>query len=77
MRWMRYFVFRQQGVWAVRHGDRVCCAFSSQADAVRAAIETAQDFGDQFYGAEVLVQDEDDEFYTIWTYGEHLDPPKR
>ena len=70
MRSMRYFVFRQQGVWAVKHGDRVCCAFSSQADAIRAAIETAHDFGDQFNGAEVLLQGEDDEYRTVWTYGQ-------
>lgn len=77
MRCTRYFISRRQDVWAVRHGDKVCCAFSSQADAILAAIETAQDFGDQFHGAEVLVQDEDGEYRTIWTYGEDADPSER
>ena len=74
MRCMRYFIFRQQGEWAVKHGDKVCCAFSSQADAIRAAIETARDFGDEFHGAEVLLQDDGDDYRTIWTYGEDPDP---
>jgi len=70
MRCMRYYVFRQQGGWAVRHGDMVCCDFSSQAEAIHAAIETAHDFGDQFHGAEVLVESDADQFRTIWTYGQ-------
>lgn len=70
MRCMQYHVFRQNGTWAVRHGDKVCCAFPSQAEAIHAAIETAQDFGDDFHGAAVLLEQEDGQFRTHWTYGE-------
>jgi len=70
MRCMNYYVFRQNGKWAVRHGDKVCCAFPSQAEAIHAAIETAEDFGDDFHGAAVLVEGEDGQFRTFWTYGE-------
>ena len=75
MRCMRYYVFRQQGGWAVRHGDKVCCAFPSEADAIHAAIETAQDFGDRFDGAEVLVEGEDAQFRIVWPKGQDPDPP--
>jgi hypothetical protein len=73
MRGMNYYVSRQGGQWAVEHGNKVCCAFPSKAEAIHAAIETAQDFGDEFHGAAVLVKGEDGQFQTLWTYGEELD----
>ncbi len=76
MRCMRYYVFRRDDDWAVKHGDKVCCAFASQAEAIHAAIETAHDFGDAFHGAEVLVEDEGGEYRTRWTYGQDPYPPR-
>jgi hypothetical protein len=76
MRCMRYYVFRKDGGWSVKHGNKVCCSFNSKADAIRAAIETAHDFGDDFHGAEVLVEGEAGEYRKIWTYGQdHYPPP--
>ena len=75
MRCMRYYVFCQEDRWAVKHGNTVCCALASKAEAIHAAIETAHDFGDEFHGAEVLVEDEAGEYRTIWTYGEDPYPP--
>jgi hypothetical protein len=66
---MNYYVSHRSGQWAVTHGDKVC-AFPSQAEAIHAAIETAQDFGDDFHGAAVLLESESGQFRTLWTYGE-------
>ena len=74
MRCMRYYVFRQDSDWSVKHGDKVCCSFASKADAIHAAIETAGDFGDDFHGAEVLVEEEAGEYRKIWTYGQDPNP---
>jgi len=76
MRCMRYYVFPKEDGWAVRHGDKACCAFKSKEQAIRAAIETAHDFGDDFHGAEVLVQEESGDYRSIWTFGEDPYPPR-
>lgn len=50
--------------------------YSSQADAIRNAVDAAHQTGKNGGNAQVLVQGENHQFRTEWTYGNDPWPPK-
>ncbi|HEU4357295.1 MAG TPA: DUF2188 domain-containing protein [Xanthobacteraceae bacterium] len=49
--------------------------YRTQADAIRAALDTAHKAGKNGHGAQVLVQGQNNQFRTEWTYGNDPYPP--
>jgi hypothetical protein len=67
----RYVVVNIEGEWRIRQAGRHFKeAYPSKAQALCAAIEFAEQDGDEGLTAEVLVRHEDDHFITEWVYGE-------
>lgn len=70
----QYFVVRHENQWKIKWNGQHY-AYSSQRDAIRAAVDAAKKSGDNGHDAQVLVQGEDSKFRTEWTYGNDPYPP--
>jgi hypothetical protein len=63
-------------VWQINCADKVLGTYATRAQAVRAAVETAQAAGETNPdGAQVLVQSRVGQFRIQWTYGDDPCPP--
>lgn len=68
----QYVVVLQQGQWKIALEGKHYGPYDSQRDAIRVAIDTAhKNAGD----SQVLVQGENNQFRTEWTYGHDPYPP--
>ena len=65
----QYFVIRHKGEWRIRAGYRTTAPYASKAQAMCAAIDFAEKDGMAGREAEVLVQDDQRHFRTVWIYG--------
>jgi hypothetical protein len=72
----QYFVVLHNGEWKISHNNKHHGPYSSQAAAIRVAVDTAQKAGKDGHDAQVLVQGKDNKFRTEWTYGRDPYPPK-
>lgn len=70
----QYFVVLHEGQWKIKHNDKHF-TYSSQREAIRAAVDAAHKAGAQGFDAQVLVQGENNQFRTEWTYGHDPYPP--
>jgi hypothetical protein len=61
--------------WKIKHGDDHSHPYSTQQEAIDAAIEAARHAKDSGNLSQVLVQGEDMQFRTEWTYGKDPFPP--
>jgi hypothetical protein len=73
---VRYFVVNHQGQWKIKLDDTHYGPYATQRDAIRDAIDTAHTAGKQGFDAQVLVQGENNQFRTEWTYGNDPYPPR-
>jgi len=72
----RYLVERVGTRWKIRIEEHELGPYVSQAEAVSAAIDAAQQAGpDETDGTQVLVQRLDPTYRIIWTFGEDPFPP--
>lgn len=71
-----YFVVRHQNEWKISFEGKHFGPYSTQAAAVRVAIDTAHKIGTNGDNAQVLVQGLDSKFRTEWTYGKDPYPPR-
>jgi hypothetical protein len=70
---LRYVVVRREAEWKiVQGGRRYSDSYSSQRQALCAAIELAQRDGYAGRRVEVLVRQEDGHFLTEWMFGRDL-----
>ena len=68
----RYFVVKYQGQWMISFEGKHYGPYHSQATAIRVAVDAAHKVqGD----AQVLVQGQNNQFRTEWTYGHDPYPP--
>lgn len=72
----QYFVVLHENKWKIKLNDKHYGPFSTQKEAIRKAVDTANIEGkNNPDGAQVLVQGEDHRFRTEWTYGKDPYPP--
>lgn len=72
-----YYVVLHEGQWKIKLGDKHYGPYSSQREAIRHAVDTAHKEGQKNTdGAQVLVQGENHQFRTEWTYGNDPYPPR-
>lgn len=72
----RYFVVLHDGEWKIKHGNDHSHPYATQQEAIDSAIEAAQNARESGQLSQVLVQGEDMQFRTEWTYGEDPYPPR-
>lgn len=72
----QYFVVLHEGQWKIKSNDKHFGPYANQAAAIKAAVDTAHKAGTQGFDAQVLVQGENHQFRTEWTYGNDPYPPK-
>lgn len=72
-----YYVVLHDGEWKISYSGKHYGPYSTQRDAIKAAVDTAQKAGQRnLDGAQVLVQGTNNQFRTEWTYGNDPYPPK-
>jgi hypothetical protein len=73
----RYVVLNQGGEWLIRQAGRhFSGSYTDKSQALCAAIELAEQDGDEGHTVEVLVRHEDDHFVTEWVYRRDTHPDK-
>lgn len=72
---VRYYVVLHEGQWKVKHDDKHYGPYNTQKAAIRAAVDAAHTSGKNGHDAQVLVQGENNQFRTEWTYGHDPYPP--
>lgn len=69
----QYFVVNHEGQWKVKLDGKHYGPYDTQAVAIRSAVDAAhKNQGD----SQVLVQGQNNQFRTEWTYGHDPYPPK-
>ncbi|HZO53952.1 MAG TPA: DUF2188 domain-containing protein [Bryobacteraceae bacterium] len=72
----RYFVVLHEGQWKINLNDKHDGPYNTQAAAIRAAVDAAHSTGTKGGDAQVLVQGQNNQFRTEWTYGNDPYPPR-
>jgi hypothetical protein len=73
-----YVHLHDDRVWQVTHLSRVLGQFDVQSEAIRVAVDSANQLGIRNCdGARVIVIDETDNLDPIWIYGRDQYPPER
>jgi hypothetical protein len=65
----QYFVVLHQGEWKISLNGQHYGPYRTQADAIRAAVDAAHSTGSKGGDAQVLIQGQNNQFRTEWTYG--------
>lgn len=73
---VHYYVVLHEGEWKVKLDDKHYGPYTTQAAAIRAAVDAAHSTGTKGGDAQVLVQGQNHQFRTEWTYGNDPYPPK-
>jgi hypothetical protein len=64
-----------KGKWKISLDGKHLDPFNTQAEAIRAAVDAAHSQGRRGHDAQVLVQGQNNQFRTEWTYGNDPYPP--
>lgn len=70
-----YYVVLHQGEWKITLNGSHYGPYRTQSDAIKMAIDTAQECGRKGNPSQVKVQGRDNLFRTEWTYGNDPYPP--
>lgn len=73
---VQYFVVHHQGAWKISLNGQHHGPYNTQRDAIKSAVDAAHQTGMKGGDAQVLVQGENNQFRTEWTYGHDPYPPK-
>lgn len=71
----QYYVVLHQGEWKINLDGTHYGPYKTQKEAIRAAVDAAQGSGKTGLDAQVLVQGQNNQFRTEWTYGNDPYPP--
>ena len=71
----QYFVVLHEGAWKISFKGQHYGPYSTQAAAIRAAVDAAHTSGKNGADAQVMVQGMNNQFRTEWTYGNDPYPP--
>ena len=72
----QFFVVEHESEWKVKLHGQHYVPYSSQEEAINAAVDAARHAHSQGHDAQVLVQGANNKFRTEWTYGNEPYPPK-
>lgn len=72
----QYFVVLHEGQWKISFKGEHYGPFTTQKDAIDAAVGAAHTSGQGGHDAQVLVQGVNNQFRTEWTYGHDPYPPR-
>jgi hypothetical protein len=72
----QYFVVNRDGEWKIKYGEKLFGPYSSQAEALRFAIDAAHGLGSKGDATQVLIEGEPNHFSPQWVYGESPYPPR-
>ncbi len=73
---VQYFVVLHNGEWKISLNQKHHGPYATQKAAIRAAVDAAHSTGNKGQDAQVLVQGQNNQFRTEWTYGHDPYPPK-
>ena len=71
----QYFVVLKDGKWMVSLNGQHYGPYATQKLASKSAVDAAHKSGQKGLNAQVLIQGENNQFRTEWTYGEDPYPP--
>lgn len=72
----KYYVVKHQGEWKISLNEKHHGPYPTQRSAIKAAVDAAHKAGSSNPdGAQVLVQNEQNQFRAEWTYGNDPYPP--
>lgn len=71
----KYFVVLHEGEWKIAYNGKRYGPYSTQKNAIRAAVDAAHKAGSKGQDAQVLVQGLNNQFRAEWTYGHDPYPP--
>ena len=72
----QYFVVLHSNEWKIKFDGQHYGPYTTQAHAIRAAVDAAHNAGQKGHDAQVLVQGTNNQFRTEWTYGNDPYPPR-
>lgn len=72
----QYFVVLSQGQWMISLNQKHYGPYATQGAAIRSAVDAAHTHGQKGQDAQVLIQGQNNQFRTEWTYGHDPYPPK-
>jgi hypothetical protein len=72
----QYFVVNRQGAWKIKYREELFGPYLSQAEALRLAVDAAQELGTRGTESQVLVEGEPEHFHAEWTFGQSPYPPR-
>ena len=72
----QYFVVLHEGQWKIKLDGKHYGPYGTQSAAIKEAIDAAHKSGTNGHDAQVLVQGENNQFRTEWTYGNDPYPPR-
>jgi hypothetical protein len=73
---IQYFVVFHENEWKISLNGKHYGPYQTQANAIRAAVDAAHIEGGKGNDAQVLVQGQNNQFRTEWTYGNDPYPPR-
>ncbi|MGH8262295.1 MAG: DUF2188 domain-containing protein [Steroidobacteraceae bacterium] len=71
----QYYVVNRSGAWKIKFRDDLFGPYLNQAEALRLAIDAAQNLGRRGTKSQVLIEGEPDHFHAEWTFGQNPYPP--
>jgi hypothetical protein len=72
----QYFVVHHEGQWKISFDGKHYGPYNTQKAAIKVAVDAAHQSGKDGHDAQVLVQGQNNQFRTEWTYGHDPYPPK-
>jgi hypothetical protein len=72
---LQYVVVFDNNQWKISYDGQYFGPYSTQRTAIQAAVHGAHNAGKDGHDAQVLVQGENNQFRTEWTYGHDPYPP--
>jgi UDP-N-acetylmuramyl tripeptide synthase len=72
----QYVVVLHDGQWKISFDGKHYGPYATQAGAIATAVDAAHKAGTEGHDAQVLVQGQNNQFRTEWTYGHDPYPPK-
>lgn len=73
---LQYVVVHHQNEWKISFEGKHYGPYTSQREAIKSAVNAAHKAGMQGSNSQVLVQGENNQFRTEWTYGNDPYPPR-
>ena len=73
---LQYFVVIHNGEWKISFEGKHYGPYNTQSSAIRAAVDAAHEAGKNGRDSQVLVQNQQAQFRTEWTYGHDPYPPR-